>query len=59
MKKLFSQLNRAEINIPVTILWFALAVAYIGGLFVPLFDDDSPTMPPLPLKCITGATGHA
>ena len=41
MKKLFSQLNRAEINIPVTILWFALAVVYIGGLFVPLFDDDS------------------
>ena len=41
MKKLFSLLNRAEINIPVTILWFALAVVYIGGLFVPLFDDDS------------------
>lgn len=41
MKKYFERLKHSEINLPATVLWLALAVGYVAGLFVILFDDDS------------------
>lgn len=41
MKKYFSELKRAEIRISYWKLWLLVAIGYIAGLFVLLFDDDA------------------